>query len=80
MSLQEHTSRDLTRKYLVEDLTEHVALKALISGVREKTLWKYTLPNRRLLKVKQNMESYIRVDEVSMLRHDLPCFTRDKQP
>jgi hypothetical protein len=38
MSLQEHTSRDLTRKYLVEDLTEHVFLKALISGVREKTL------------------------------------------
>jgi hypothetical protein len=39
----------------VKDLIEQVASEALISAVREKTLWKelYALLDRRLLKVKQ---------------------------
>jgi hypothetical protein len=37
----------------VEELLELVAFKALISGVRERPLWRdlYALPDRSLLKV-----------------------------
>jgi hypothetical protein len=65
----------------VENLIKSVAFKALISRVKEKALWKklYALPDRRLLKVKQAMESHIQVEEASTLSLGPPYFTRDKQ-
>lgn len=66
----------------VEKLIELVASEASINEVREKILWKelYALPDRMLLKVKQAMETDIRVEEASMTRHVPHCFSRDKQP
>ena len=65
----------------LKDLIELIALEALIRRVREKHLWKelYALLDRRLLKVKEAMENYIRVKETSTLCHDPPHFSRDKQ-
>lgn len=65
----------------VENLIKSVAFKALISRVKEKALWKklYALLDRRLLKVKQAMESHIQVEEASTLSLGPPYFTRDKQ-
>lgn len=55
-----------------EKFFEPITSKALISGVKEKILWKklYALLDRRLLKVKQAIDNYIQVEEVSMTRHD----------
>jgi hypothetical protein len=55
-----------------EKFIEPITSKALISGVKEKILWKklYALLDRRLLKVKQAIDNYIQVEEVSMTRHD----------
>jgi hypothetical protein len=66
----------------VEDLIKLVASEALISWVREKTLWRelYALQlDRRLLKMKQTMESHIEVEVASTLRHGPPRFIIDKQ-
>ena len=65
----------------VENLIKSVAFKALISGVKEKALWKklYALSDRRLLKVKQAMKNYIQVEKESTLHLGPPYFTRDKQ-
>jgi hypothetical protein len=55
-----------------EKFIEPITSKSLISGVKEKILWKklYALLDRRLLKVKQAIDNYIQVEEVSMTRHD----------
>jgi hypothetical protein len=65
----------------IEDLMEPVASKALISGAKEKILWRelYALLDRRLLTVKITMKNHIRVEEVSTLHHGPSCFTKDKQ-
>ena len=46
----------------IEELIEHMAFEALISGVMRRALWKelYALPNRSLLKVKQAMRTIFR--------------------
>lgn len=48
----------------IEELIELVASYALISGVRECSLWKdfYALPDKSLLKVKQVIENHIQVE------------------
>jgi len=55
----------------VKELIELVMLEALISAMKEKLLWKglHSLPDRRLSKVNQTMENYIRVNEVYMICH-----------
>jgi hypothetical protein len=57
--------------FKVNKLIDLVALKALISGVKEHYLWKnlYALLGRSLLKVKQAMKNHIWVEEASMLRY-----------
>jgi hypothetical protein len=63
----------------VKELTEPVALEALIKRVREHVIWRklYVLPDRSLSKVKQFMENHIWVEEVSLLRDEPPCFYKD---
>jgi hypothetical protein len=62
--------------FKVKKLIDLVALKALISGVREHSLRKnlYALLDRSLLKVKQAMKNHIWVEEASMLRYGPPRF------
>ena len=62
--------------FKVKKLIDLVALKALISGVKEHSLRKnlYALLDRSLLKVKQAMKNHIWVEEASMLRYGPPRF------
>jgi len=58
-------------------LIELIALKALISGVRECSSWKdlYALLERSFFKVKKVMKNHIQVEKVSILRHRLKSST-----
>jgi hypothetical protein len=71
--------------FKVKKLIDLVALKALISGVKEHSLRKnlYALLDRSLLKVKQAMKNHIWVEEASMLRYGPPRFyqkVEDEKP
>jgi len=63
----------------VKELIELVALKALISGVRECSQWKdlYALSERSFFKVKKVMKNHIQVKKANMLRHRPPCFYQE---
>lgn len=65
--------------FKVKKLIDLVALKALISGVKEHSLWKnlYALLDRSLLKVKQAMENHIRVEEANILRYKPPSLYQE---
>ena len=65
----------------VEDLIKHIASEALINGQKEKKTFQrelYVLSGR-LLKIKQTIQSHIRVEEASTLCYGPPHFFRDKQ-
>jgi hypothetical protein len=62
----------------VKKLIEPVAFKAIISGVKRRSLWKelYALPKKILLKVKQAIENHIQVEEASVLHHGPSSFSK----
>lgn len=62
----------------VKKLIEPMTFKAIISGVKKRSLWKelYALPKRILLKVKQAIENHIQVEEASVLHHRPSSFSK----